>query len=359
MTDTAFVPRVGGIILSRPAGYDRLVEERRQRERIRKREARRRQTPQQRERDRFRKQKARKRQTSEQREREKARERSRDRKKIRPFMAIDGEGGGTDALDRQNYLLMVASGTMAGEEHVLHRGGKALLTKDCLEFLLRLPAEPILVGYGFGYDATQILRGIKPQTLKRILNPPQTKNGPGYTYWGDYGIIYQQGQYFRVARVDRSGTKPAIKKGSSRTVHENLGFFQCAFVKAIKDWNIGDEEERVIIAENKSQREEFSQLTEGIVQYCKLECRYLAMLMTEFREVCTAAGISPRQWSGSGWLAAALLDKHGVPKRPLTAKEVAALAECAALLRPGERQAGSNRRRRGRSRRYYNNREER
>jgi hypothetical protein len=110
-------------------------------------------------------------------------------------------------------------------------------------------------------------------------------------------------------------------------VHETIGFFQCAFVKTISDWNIGSDRERAIIAENKSRRDQFASLTEGIISYCKLECRYLAMLMTEFREVCTEAGISPRQWRGAGGLAAALLDKHGVPKRPLTAKEIAAMAE--------------------------------
>jgi len=60
-----------------------------------------------------------------------------------------------------------------------------------------------------------------------------------YTYWGDYAITYQQGQYFRVARVDRSGPRPPVIKGSSRTVYETFGFFQCAFVKAIDDWEIG------------------------------------------------------------------------------------------------------------------------
>ena len=106
-----------------------------------------------------------------------------------------------------------------------------------------------------------------------------------YTYWGDYAITYQQGQYFRVARVDRSGPRPPVIKGSSRTVYETFGFFQCAFVKAIDDWKIGSDEERAIIAENKMPRHEFSKLTDGIIGYCKLECRYLAMLMTEFREV--------------------------------------------------------------------------
>jgi hypothetical protein len=318
-----FAPRADG---STPVSdWEQLVEARRERECLRKRESRKRQTPQQRERERARKQNERKRYTPEQREREKQREQRRDRKKLRPFMAIDGEGGGTDALGRQNYLLMAAAGT-AGEEYILHKDGKPLSVRDCLEWILSLPAEPIKVGYGFGYDATQILRGIKPSTLRRILDPPQTKNGPGYTYWGDYAIIYQQGQYLRVARVDRSGPKPKVIKGSSRTIYETLGFFQCTFVKAINDWQIGDERERAIISENKARRDEFAKLTEGIIDYCKFECRYLAMLMSAFREVCIAAGIEPRQWSGAGWLAAALLDKHGVPKRPLTPSEVEALA---------------------------------
>jgi hypothetical protein len=320
MLDPSFASRIDELIRARGPEYVQLVKGRRERARKRRQEARNRQKPQQRAlaraRDSARKREERKRQTPEQREREKQREQSRDRRKLRPFMAVDGEGGGIDRADRQNYLLMVASGAAVDEEHVLHRKGRHLLTQECLEFLLSLPAEPILVGYGFGYDSTQILRGIKPPWLRKILNPRQGKNGPCYTYWGDYAIQYQQGQYLRVARVDRSGDKPSILKGSCRTVYETLGFFQCAFVKALNDWKIGSEEERAAIAENKARRNQFSGLTSGIIDYCKMECRHLAMLMTEFREMCAAAGISPQQWSGAGWLAAALLSKHGVPSVP-------------------------------------------
>jgi hypothetical protein len=270
-----------------------------------------------------RKREARTLQTPEQRSRE--REQRISRKKLRSFMAVDGEGGGTDELGRQNYLLMVAANSEG--EYLRHRQGEPLSTRDCHEFLLSLPAEPILVVYGLGYDATQILRGIKAPTLRRILHPPQGKNGPCYTYWGDYAIIYQQGQYLRVARIDRSGPKPAIVKGSCRTVYETLGFFQCTFVKAITDWKIGSQAEHDMIVKNKKHRNTFSKLTEGIIEYCKLECCHLAMLMEEFRKVCAAAGILPKQWSGAGWLASALLEKHCVPKRPLTSKEAAALAE--------------------------------
>lgn len=326
MIDPSINAHIKELIQKRGADYEHVVEVRRQRERARKREARNQQTPAQRQRERLRKQEARKRQTVEQRERETKREKSRCRKKVRPFMAIDGEGGGTDDLGRQNYFLMIASGETSGAEHILCHEGQPLSTRDCLEFILSLPADPILVGYGIGYDATQILRGIKLPTLRQILNPMQGKNGPCYTYWGDYAIIYQQGQYIRVARIDRSGPNAAIIRGSCRTVYETLGFFQCAFVKAISDWQIGNQQGRAVIAANKMQRDEFLTPTDDIIEYCSLECRYLAMLMAEFRDVCTAAGILPKQWRGAGWLASALLEKHGIPKRPLTPREVAVLA---------------------------------
>jgi hypothetical protein len=327
MSDPTNNARVEACIRARDPDHERRVEHRRAVDRLRKREARKNQTAEQREYERVRKRKARLRQTPDQREREKEREARRCRRKKRPFMAIDGEGGGTDNLGRQNYFLIIGSGQTSGEDYILHRQGKPLSTRDCLEFILSLPADPILVGYGVGYDATQILRGIKPQTLRQILNPRHGKNGPCYTYWGDYAIIYQQGQYIRVARIERSGEKPTIIRGSCRTAYETLGFFQCAFVKAINNWAIGIGQERAIISANKLQREEFTQLTDKIIEYCRLECRYLAMLMTEFREVCATAGILPRQWSGAGWLASALLEKHGIPKRPLTASEAAAVAE--------------------------------
>ncbi len=315
--------RIADMTQARGVQYERTVEARRQRERTRKQEARRLQTAEQRERERSRKHRARTLQTPEQRKRE--REQRQSRKTPRPFMAIDGEGGGTDYEGLQNYLLMVAANSE--ETHVCHRDGERLTTRDCLEFLLSLPAEPILVGYYFvGYDANQILRGIiganNGSTIRRILDPKQGNYGPLSTYWGDYAITYQPGKYFRVSRIDPVTRKPIDR--SCRTVYEAFGFFQSSFVGAITKWNIGSDEERAMIVENKSRRAEFLELTNEIREYCTLECRHLAMLMEKFRETCTEVGIRPREWSGAGELAAALFKKHGIPKRPLTPRETAA-----------------------------------
>ena len=117
MSDPSSNERVEGSIGARGPEYRRLVEQRREHERVRKREARKRQTAEEREHERERKRRARLGQTPEQREHEKEREGRRNRAKLRPFMAVDGEGGGTDALGRQNYLLMVASGEVQREKN--------------------------------------------------------------------------------------------------------------------------------------------------------------------------------------------------------------------------------------------------
>ena len=56
-------------------------------------------------------------------------------------------------------------------EYILHRDGNPLSIRDCLEFILSLPADHILVGFGFGYDCTQILRGIKAHDAASNTKP--------------------------------------------------------------------------------------------------------------------------------------------------------------------------------------------
>src|SRR5262249_22988117 len=108
---------------------------------------------------------------------------------------------------------------------------------------------------------------------------------------------------------------------TTRTVYDVFGFFQKSFVKTIETWNIADEQQLAFVAKMKDLREEFDRLTPEMVDYCKLECRQLAALMSAFREVCIEADIVPERWAGPGWIAASLLKKHDIPKRPQTARE--------------------------------------
>jgi hypothetical protein len=327
-------------ILKREARQKMTPEQREQQranDRERKKAARLNTTPEQRANDRERKKAARLNATPEQRERQREKARQRSGNRLRPFWGVDGEGGGTDDKGRQHYNLMAASGPGADEHRSMHRDdGGPPSVREQLEFLLSLPRDPILVGFAFGYDANQIIRGIgRIKTLQRIIHPRQGPYGPRSTFWGDYAITWQPWQYFRVSRVDRSGPKPVTDPSTTRTVYDVFAFFQTSFVVAINNWNIGTEQERAFVAENKAKREDFDGVTAGMIDYCTLECRLLASLMSAFREVCIAADIVPARWSGPGWIAARLLEKHGIPKRPQTANE-ALLANAGApqLRRP-------------------------
>src|SRR5437763_5207047 len=99
----AAVERVRGMLNALGPDHALKVEARRARDRTRKRKVRRQQ------------------QTPEQVERERQRQRRARANKIpRPFLVIDGEGGGTDAIGRQPYLLMVA-GDASGEMVRVHQ----------------------------------------------------------------------------------------------------------------------------------------------------------------------------------------------------------------------------------------------
>lgn len=246
----------------------------------------------------------------------------------RPFMGIDGEGAGVDRRGRQKYLYLRAG--RPGSHWECWNNGKRLTTRQCLEFILSLPAEPILVGFSFGYDVSMILRDLtepdrdypgRPggRLARLFADKPVGQGHSRYTYWNDYGIEYLPRNYLRVCRVrhvvepDANGmpqTKIERIEGTTRTIWEVFGLFQCSFLKAIDNFGIG-QEHREIIAANKANRAKFTRVTQGIKDYCGLETIMLAALMERLRTACYAAGIKPAQWSGAGKLAAYLHLKHG------------------------------------------------
>lgn len=226
----------------------------------------------------------------------------------RPFMGVDGEGCGRDRHGRQHYMLL-----RAGPFECFT--GKPLNTFDCLEFILSLPNTHILVGFAFGYDTTQILRDLPLDRLQRLFSDRDAGDGQSrYVYWNGYAIEYLPRNYLRVARTERlygirkDGTAGHYEQhieGTTRTVWEVFGFFQCSFLKALANFDIGKAHWDVIDA-NKKRRSKFKRITKGIRDYCAFECALLAALMEKFRKTCHDAGIYPNQWAGAGKLAAYL-----------------------------------------------------
>ncbi len=230
-------------------------------------------------------------------------------RQMRPFVGVDGEGGGTDDVGRQNFLLLRAG------ELELFNNNQPLGTEQCLDFILALSPRPIYTGFYFTYDATQILRDLPAERLEYLF--AERDNEPGqsrYTFWRDYAIEFRPRQFFRVARTT-GADRMRVMPGTCRTINEVGGFFQKSFVEAIKDWQIGDAQTVAMIAENKERRAGFTQIDDEIRRYCGAECDLLAELMTAFRAVCADAGIVPRSWRGAGWIAARLHELHKTPRR--------------------------------------------
>ena len=243
----------------------------------------------------------------------------------RPFVGCDGEGAGTDASGRQNYVLF----RMGDRE--LFEGGRRLTTTELLDFICEHPAKQILVGFAFGYDVTMILRDLPPKQQARLFAPKEF--GPGksrYVWYRDFNIEYLPKNYLRICRVQveryddpETGERKErrkIVKGSTRAIYETFGFFQQSFIKAVDNFGVAHPDELKQLKASKERRGDDAWAIGQVERdYCALECRLLAELMERLRDYCSAAGITPNVWSGAGKLAKALHKKHGT----ITAKEVA------------------------------------
>jgi hypothetical protein len=253
----------------------------------------------------------------------------------RPFVGCDGEGAGRGS---DHKYLLFRMGDRALET------GSRLTTPELLSFIVAHPdAKAILVAFAFEYDISNILRdvpvepeqgdrGPEPSRLERVLridkgimegqaNPYDRAFGwvwlkfPGYP---EFGVSYIPRNYLKVCLASTftlmvNGRPKTFKQsvpGSSRTIFDTFGFFQCSFLKAIETWGVGVEHHSGIAA-MKDARSTFEGITPAIRDYCAIECRLLAELMTQFREVCLGAGLRPKTWNGPGKIAAALLAEHG------------------------------------------------
>jgi DNA polymerase type B, organellar and viral len=233
----------------------------------------------------------------------------------RIFIGIDGEGAGENEHGQQTYLLMCASDREGNQcQPPLFRDNQPLSTKECLEFILSLPAKAFIMGYGFDYDITHILHDLPPYVMERLLRgkdnyDEEMRAAPGvknYTHWEGYALLYMPKKHLIVARSSIAKNEdgflePTVKKrpfDTRRTVHEAIGFFQCAFVKAITDWTIGTPEQRQMVAENKQLRPVFETITDNEIEYCKTECWMLAELMHQYWDAAIACGHKLQEETG-------------------------------------------------------------
>lgn len=201
-----------------------------------------------------------------------------------PICAIDGEGNTTD---RHHYILLQAKWPKG--KHKI--AGKNLSSRQCLEFLMRLPPKHVYVVYGASYDFNMWLKDLPGAKLIELLIDNKCT-------WGPYTITW----------VDRKFL--TVKRGYwTRTVYDVLAWWQRTFVKACKEWEVGTKEQLELVEQMKEQRGNFANVpAEKIEEYCWLELDLLSELVDKLRQAILQTPYRPKGLYGPGALASAVLD---------------------------------------------------
>ena len=221
------------------------------------------------------------------------------RKAPKEFIGVDGEGGNVGGSHIYN-LLTIGNLNLVGKP--------SLTTHECLRTIASLPNDYIYVSYYFDYDVTMILRDLDQSVIQELLDRDSRTYGDRHVTvpitWNEFDIEYMPNKEFRVR----------YSGGNWVVINDVSSFFQCSFLKAITDWNIGTPEERKLIEEGKASRSEFMELAQSTVDYNALEIRLLQELMSSYRDVFYELGIRPWKWQGPGQIATAVFKKYEVTK---------------------------------------------
>lgn len=246
------------------------------------------------------------------------RKEERQQRPVPHFAAFDGEGTNQENGD-QFYTLLCWTGPDGSEDYIEnYRTG--LSTSACLNFLVKhKPAyNTINTGFFFTYDVTKIIRDLT-QTEKMALWES------GWIIWQDdrtplrYYIRFIPNKIFKVGVIAHEVTHPTRETFNpnkdlvkSTTLFDVSGFFQVAFVKALKQWDVAlDVVDR--IAAMKAKRNDFAEESpDAIRTYCFRECHALTELLDKLARALWDADLRLTSWHGAGAIADALFRQHGV-----------------------------------------------
>jgi hypothetical protein len=280
----------------------------------------------------------------------------------RMIIALDGEGKNiplTDGIDSANplarqdgwhsYSLLVAADQDRKAKWIQTDYSRrestddetarnyALSTRACLDFILSLPEEALLVGFYFSYDVVKILADVPVTVIRELVDDSKEAkrtDRAGKATWGNYALEYRPRKYFKVALLcdrcaeltagetpswrcdcykwrkrERNGKVKWERQGlkHQRIVWDIFGFFQKSFVKALQDSpQLFDPDVVKRIADMKLQRENFDHLPDDqIREYCIDECQYLSLLFRDMLIHIENMGLKLGRFDGAGALASA------------------------------------------------------
>ena len=221
------------------------------------------------------------------------------------FIGIDGEGRGRIV---HHYVMMAAADDTGKYKWVTPEVNESLPTRTCLEFLFSLPDNARIYSYGFNYDLTKMLHDLSDNKIYELFRPELRQRKPGAKQGPPYAVLWED------YRLNLQGTKFWVTKGKKRRViWDVIKFYQSTFVNALKAWKVGDKEILDKIQSMKDKRSEFDLLDrQSILDYCHLECQYLAQLVKKLISAHDAVGLKLTKFHGAGTTASLILDKMNI-----------------------------------------------
>jgi len=286
----------------------------------------------------------------------KTRDRSRYGRSSDLILGIDGEGH--DLPDGSHiYTLLMAvdeSGRVVGEAY----NAKGLSAQECGAMLLALPKNALKFIFMGSYDWTKMIEGLSELDIYYIMHPDLRRmrvcRECGFNWRSPekacprcaatkvravnllrYVSEDKAGKPFRLGLDWFNGSfsvaEPApVSENIPRNNHEKTGkaksrwlrktkvwdcfkFFQCSFVKAIRQWSVGTKTQQDRIEEMKKKRGAFAdEKPENVRAYCKEECQLLAVMMRKVIVACHDAGIELTAYHGAGSIASAFMKLHKI-----------------------------------------------
>ena len=243
----------------------------------------------------------------------------------REFIAWDGEGW-TDHVCEDPERCFNRSGKCKHHYYLFgastghYVSSESLSTENCFDTMLRVKkANPdaIHVAFSFKYDIDMIFRDLQPGAVRMLVRKNRM-------HWRGYYIEVLPGKWLQVAR-----------DGYTCRIYDLFSFFTTSFVKALKKWSVGTDEQRDRILKGKDLRGTFKleDLDRLVIPYWKEELALLVDLASTLRDVLYRAGIRPSRWHGPGAVAdylfndnkssQAMPDYESIPKGVLDAGQVA------------------------------------
>lgn len=236
-----------------------------------------------------------------------------------PYVSFDVEG---EEVNGRHVAVEVNCVDEFGHVLLTHRNPHGLGTKEVLDALFTLPTTVTrLFGFALGYDRTVILKDLPNKALYLLLRPDlRTVKGKRHrrswpVAFGDYDINFA-GTAMLVRDVlvrDKHGR--AVKTGRSLTIWDTFKYYQTSFIKACRNWGVGDAATLDFLEDMKAKRSEFAHLSlEEKQRYARIEGGYIASLQRFLSDAIDEAGLTTRRWDGPGAIAAALMKRWGVMK---------------------------------------------